>query len=400
MTLICLFAQGLFAMFEMASVSFNKVRLQYFVSQNHRRAKWLSYLINRPALLFGVTLIGVNTSLQLGSECSRRFYDALGLSPDLAPLSQVFLVIILAELAPMFAGRRYPEHVAILGAPLLYLASIILRPIIWIFDLICTGINRLTKGSVKEGSFLTREELQLLFEQREGHLFSPEINTIAANILSLKSKTAKDLMIPMKKVQMLPSFCTVGEMRSFLQSNYVPYLPIYTRSPQHVLGIIYPRDILRLSENKRVKDHARVAWFITEKNSILQILKQFRGNNQSIAVVLDDVGLAVGILTLDEIIDEIFGRSDTWESFGEMVPRMHHVIVDRTFSSDMKIAEFNQKFRVHLQANGAETLEELMAQMLGHSPETGETIRLDQFELTVEEAPLIGPKVISIRTMY
>jgi len=104
-------------MVEMACVSFNKVRLHYYVNQGNRRAIWLNYLLQHPFRLFGTTLIGVNVAMVVGSECSREFHSALGLSPDLAPLSQVIIVVIFAELAPMFAARHYAEHVAMLGAP-------------------------------------------------------------------------------------------------------------------------------------------------------------------------------------------------------------------------------------------------------------------------------------------
>ena len=79
---------------------------------------------------------------------------------------------------------------------------------------------------------------------------------------------------------------------------------------------------------------------------------------------------------------------------------MHHVIVDRTFPGDLQITDFNRKFHVHLEPGTAETLEELMENTLGHTPEKGESIHVDQFELSVEDAPLIGPKKISVRTVY
>ena len=401
LTLLFLFIQGAFAMLEMACVSFNKVRLQYFVGQNKKRAKWLHYLLKRPTLLFGVTLIGVNASLQIGSECSRRFYDAIGISPDWAPLSQILLVLVFAELAPMFAGRRYAEHAAMLGVPVLYVFSFILRPLIWLFDLICHGINLLLRCPIREGLYLSREDLQHLFEQREEEQ-SParEINTVVSNIFSLKGKVAREIMSELNQVQMIPSFCSVGEMRTLLNYSYTPFLPIYERDPRQVQGIVYPRDLLRIEEERKVREYARPAWFITENSSILQILKQFRRNNQSIAVVLNDAGLAVGFLTLDEIIDSIFGRSDDWESFEDMAPRMHHVIVDRTFPGDMHIKDFNRKFRVHLEPGDAKTLEELIEKTLGHPPEQGESVHIDQFELTVEDAPLLGPKKIAVRTVY
>ncbi len=167
LTIIFLFSEGIFTMLEMACVSFNKVKLQYYVQHNNRRAIWLSRLLEKPTLLFGATLIGVNASLQIGSECSRRFYDAIGLSPDWAPITQIFLVIVVAELAPLFAGRRYAEHAAMLGAPLLYLFSFLLRPLIFFFDLLCQGVNALLGSPRSEGVYLSREDLLHLLEQRE-----------------------------------------------------------------------------------------------------------------------------------------------------------------------------------------------------------------------------------------
>lgn len=401
---ICLAIQGFFAMVEMACVSFNKVRLQYYVSKQNKRAIWLSYLLHHPALLFGTTLIGVNTALIVGSECARRFYDSLGLSPDLAPLTQILLVLIFAEIAPMFAGRRYAEHVALKGIPILFFFSIILRPIIWMLDVFCRWISRMIGKPVAPGAYLSREELQNVIEERDEAITTEsskkEFSTVVANIFTLKNKTAKDLMLPLTHVPLVPSFCTVKEMREVVRTKHCPYLPIFHRTPQNIVAIAYPRDLLRLSENKKIKDHARHAWFITENSSILQIMKQFRRNNQSLAVVLNEKGLATGVLTLDEIIDEIFGRSDEWMSYEEMIPRAYHVVVDRTFHSDMRLDEFNKQFNVHLSYQDAETLEELMTRALGHQPTKGESVRIDQFELTVDEASLLGPTMIAVRTVF
>ena len=391
-------------MLEMACVSFNKVRLQYYVSKQNKRAIWLSYLLHHPALLFGTTLIGVNTALIVGSECARRFYDALGLSPDWAPLSQIILVVIFAEIAPMTAARRYAEHVAMLGIPVIYVCSILLRPLIWFLDILCRGVNRLLGRPVVSGVYLSREELQNVIEEREEAIVSepPEgqFNTIVANIFTLKNKTAKDLMQPLTYVPLVPSFCTVAEMRVVIEEKKTSYLPVYHRNPQNIVAIAYARDLLRLTDNKRIKEFSRPPWFITENSSILQILKQFRRNNQSLAVVLNSKGLAVGILTLDEIVDEIFGRSDAWMAYEEMLPRAYHVVVDRTFPADMRLDAFNRQFHVHLSYQDAETLEELMQKALGHAPAKGESVRIDQFELTVEEASLLGAKVILVQTVF
>lgn len=393
---ICLIVQGFFAMVEMACVSFNKVRLQYYVSKGNKRAIWLNELLHNPARLFGTALICINAALQIGSEASRRLYESLQLNPDLAPLTQVVIVLIFAEIAPLFAGRRYAEHAAMIGVPILYAMSYLLRPLIWLFDGFCRIVHRLIGSSEKAGLYLSREELQKIFEEKD----EEDFNTISAQIFALRNMTAKDLMQPLTKTPMVPSICTIAEMRSLLNSHYTPFVPIYNKSPETIIAIAYPRDLLRLPETKRIREHARAPWFITEKDSILTILRQFRRNNESVAIVLNEKGLARGILTLDEIIDEIFGLADSWMSFEEMVPRSHHVVLDRTFPGDQKISEFNQTYKVALDAHGTETLVELMTHLLGHLPTVGESVRIDQFELTVEESTLLGPKTIAVRTIY
>ncbi len=394
--LICLVVQGFFAMIEMACVSINKVRLQYYVSKGNKRAIWLNDLLHHPGRLFGTALICINAALQIGSEASRRLYESFHLNPDFSPITQVVIVLIFAEIAPLFAGRRYAEHAAMLGVPVLYVFSFILRPVIWLFDGFCRIVHRLIGSSEKAGLYLSREELQKIFEQKD----EEEFNTISTQIFALRHTTAKDLMQPIRKIPMIPSNSTVLEMRAILATNYSPFVPIYNKSPEAIIAIAYPRDLLRIPETKKVREHARAPWFITEKDSILTILRQFRRNNESVAIVLGEKGLATGILTLDEIIDEIFGLTDSWMSFEEMVPRSHHVVLDRSFPGDQKITEFNQTYKVHLDPHGTETFEELMAQHLGHVPTVGESLRIDQFELTVEESTLLGPKTIAIRTIY
>lgn len=404
MIFFCLVGQAFFAMVEMAAVSFSKVRLQYYVSKGNRRAHWISSLLHHPATLFGTTLIGVNTSLIVGSECARRFYESLGLSPDWAPLSQVVLVLIFAEIAPLFAGRRYPEHVALLGAPVLYFFSLLLRPLTAALDLLCMLVSRLIGRPVAAGVYLSREELQKTLEEKEETLTNEpvkrKLNTVVARIFALKNKTVKDLMQPLTQVPIIPSFCTVGEARRVVLNKHVAFLPIYHRESQHIVAVAYPRDLLRLSENKRVREYAKAPWFITENSSIVHILKQFRRNNQSVSIVLNDKGSATGILTLDEIVDEIFGRSDQWMSYEEMVPRAHRVVVDRSFPAEMRLSDFNQQFGVHLAYGSAKTLEEVMTEALGHRPAKGESVRIDQFELEVEESSLLGVKMIQVRTLF
>ena len=265
---ISLVIQGFYSMLEMACVSFNRVRLQYFVSQKSKRAQWLSNLLNRPTYLFGATLIGVNTALQFGSECARRFYLSLGLSPDWAPLSQVFIVLIFAELVPMFAARRFAESIAMLGIPIIYVTSIILRPFIWILDGLCYCSNKLFKAHGAQGLYLTREELQKAIEVREDHqvnVDSKEFDPILVNIFTLKNKTALDLMDPIDSCKLISSGAKKEDLSRLLGLEAYPFVIVYHKEKHHIVAIGYTRDFLKLSKETRIRPYCRSPWFITEK---------------------------------------------------------------------------------------------------------------------------------------
>lgn len=395
-----LIVEGLYSMLEMACVSFNRVRLQFYVSQGYRRAKWLSKLLNNPAYLFGSTLIGVNTALQFGSECARRFYASLDLSPDWAPISQIFIVLIFAELSPLFAARRYAENVVMLGIPIIYLTSYIFRPIILLLDLICRTINFFCGVKSNSGLYLTREELQKAIEERDDTP-KEKLDPVLMNIFALKNKTAKDLMDSLRNMKTIHSEETVGGLRALLSLEAFPFIPVFHKDPKNIIAIAFPRDLLRLPDDTPLRPYCRSPWFITEKNLILEILKEFRRNNQSLAVVLNDQGSIVGILTLDAIVDEIFGEHDDWISFGEYAPDKHKkILVDRSFPGDTLIANINNWLKIELPMEDKEdTLEDLMEQSLNHPPDLGDSIRVGFFELSVEESSLIAGCTILIRSI-
>lgn len=392
-TLLAVAVQALFALFEMGCVSLGKVRLQYYVSMGQRRALWLNFLLKRPSRLFGTTLIGINTALQIGSECSRRFYESIHLDPDWAPLSQVVIVVVLGELAPLFAARRHPEQVAMFCAPLMICIARLFTPFTWAFGIISNGIHYLMGKAKEVPLFLSREEIKMAFEEKgEGE---DEFSNVVGHIFQLKTRTAKELMTPLSQVQMVSSFHTLAEVRHHLSVHYEPFVPIYHRTSSNIVAMAHLSDLLRCAEHKRVIESARSPWFVTTSSSILDILDQFRRNNQIVAVILDSFGQAVGLLTLDQILSQIFGKEEDSEGATEP-PSLH---IERTLLGEMKIEEFNQQFQAKLKCSEEETLSDLICKELDHPPAKGETVRIEPFVFTILEPSLRGVKLLSVQSV-
>lgn len=399
LTLVCILIQSFYSMLEMASLSFNKIRLHYYVSKRMKRAIWLNQLLQNPTRLFGTTLIGVNIALQIGSECSRRFYAALNINPDIAPLSQVFLVLIFAEITPLFAARKYSENVVMLGIPIIYFSSKIFAPITWAIDFMIKGLNLIMRKNSTKQTHLSRDEIKKAIEEIEPSqaiTSSTSEETLIDNIFSFEQKSVKDLMIPLHQVQMIPSFYTVKQLKQSLSKSYHPHLPVYQNHRNNIIGIAVNRDFISFDDNARISDCIRPPWFVTVDAKSHHILKQFRHNNQKLAIVLDLLGQPVGIITLEDIVKELFPLPS--EEISAKLTTSQPLI-DKTFPADMLVKTFNQNYHANLKHKEDETLGDLFAHALGKPPEIGDTVIIDRFEITCENLTLGIPKSLSIKSL-
>lgn len=392
-----------YSMMEMACVSFNKIRLQYYVSKGYKRAVWLNDLLQNPSRLFGTTLIGVNIALVIGSECSREFYSAIGLSPDLAPTTQVILVVIFGELAPMFAARHYPEHVALLGMPILYASSRVMAPVLLVVGWISKLANLAIGGSEKEANiYLTQEELQKILEEHTDETPSgnenAEFSAISANIFNLRGKTIKQVMEPLSMSRALPANATISQMEQLLAKHDIDFVPLYHKELSNIVGIVYPRDALKGEESSHLRDYARSPWFVTEKMSIMQILKQFRTNSESVAVIINTHGKAIGVATLSDLLDEIFGEVAYAVDRNAPSHLKNLMLIEKSFPGTMTVGEFNAQYKILLDQDPSLTLSELITNKLSHHPEKGESIYIAPFDLVVKDTTLMEVKTVSIST--
>lgn len=392
LTLLCILIEAFFAMGEMAVISFSRLRLQYYLSRNNFAARMVYKLIKNPTRLFGTALLGVNIALQVGSECSRQFYAAADLNPDLAPITQFFLVVIIAELAPLFAARRYAEQIALAEAPIIYVTSTLLYPVICVFSLVVKGVNHFFKAEeIHHAALLSREELQKALEEQDEPIEeNSEFNVIVKNIFELKAKKAADAMVPLSQLRMLASDATVLTVRNLMFKDPHSTIPLYHRYRHNIIAIATPKSLLKSASQRRAKEYCKSPWYIAASSPLIDILNQFRSNNQSAAVVLGENGQAVGLLTLNDLLKKIFDE--------KVGPDEEERFFERSVSADLTLEAFNKEFGVALIDPRAKTLEELLIKTLGHHPEPGESLKIGSLEIIVQESTLLGIKTVRVRT--
>ncbi|CAG9046611.1 hemolysin family protein [Chlamydia abortus] len=389
---LCIVLQGFYSMMEMACVSFNRVRLQYYLTKDHKKARYINFLIRRPYRLFGTVMLGVNIALQVGSESSRNCYKALGFSPDYAPFTQIFLVVIFAELLPLTISRKVPERLALWGAPILYYSHYVFYPLIQFIGSLTEGLYYLLNiKKEKLNSTLSRDEFQKALET---HHEEQDFNVIATNIFSLSATSADQVCLPLDQVTMLPSTANVKDLRRKIKNTDMEFIPVYHKVRKNVIGIALPKDFVNKRPDDALIHNLHSPWFITAKSKLIRILKEFRDNRSSVAVVLNSSGEPMGILSLSAIFNILFNTTN----IAQLKPKTVSVI-ERTFPGNTPLEDLQKELGIELTRYGVETLAQLVLQLLDTPAEIGTSVITDNLLLEVKEVSLYGIKSVSIKNL-
>lgn len=398
LVIVSLILQGFFAMTEMAFVTFNRVRLAYFVEKGERGADSLRKLLNRPTALFGTTLIGVNFFLQFGSECGRRLYLSMGWNPDYAYVQQLILVLLFAELIPMLAARDHSEHLAMMVIKPVHILSKILAPFIFLIDGLSKILSYIIKSPLKVNTTLSRDELKNLLKDSEG---SPaqsdkeDLEPLIENIFLLSGKMPKDIMIPIKDMHCISYHSVVGDVRAHFHEWKTKFVPLYHEKKENIFGIAYAQDLLNMTDDQPIKDIARSPWFVTSTNTIFQVINQFRKNNQRIAIVLDTNGNVIGVLSLSSIVDEIFTGILVK---GDVLEERSKVYINKTFPVDTKVSFLIKDLHLALNDYKNATLEDVMKKKLGFSPRDEDRAYIEEYEFIYEGATFPKDRRIRVKS--
>lgn len=395
LTIICLVVQAFFAMMEMAIVSLNRVRLQYYLVEGDKRALWISRMLQDPTRLFATTLIGVNTALQIGSECSRQFYISMDLDPDLAPLTQIVIVLIFAELAPLFAARRHSESVSMIGIAPLYLLSILMAPFTFLLGRGIQLLDQLFGKEKRHAPFISKEELQKAIESLDEKHVSVEeedFNHLVHSIFSLKAKTPRDFMTPLDQVLMIPTGTKIRDLKRLLRDQNIEHLPVYYHQRHTIVGIVSTRNLLKSNDDSKCDAYMTDGWFVLESESVFKVIDQFKKNGQPLAIIVNSAGMSLGVVHLDQILQSMF-----LEEKG--IQNIAHVMIDRSFDVHADINKLNQQFDLDLPLDYGDTLLELLEGVLGKSAANKDSVRMKNVEITMYQGEFMGETKVHIRTI-
>ncbi|MBT0721519.1 DUF21 domain-containing protein [Tatumella sp. TA1] len=381
-----------FAGSETGMMTLNRYKLRHHAKQGNRAAKRVEKLLKRPDLLISLVLIGNNLVNILASSLATivgmRLYGNAGVAIATGVLT--FVVLIFAEVLPKTIAALYPEKVAYPSSLLLGPIQTVMLPIVWLLNTITRFLMRLVgiKTETSMSSALSKEELRtIVYESR--NLMSRRNQDMLLSVLDLEKVTVDDIMIPRNEIvgiNVNDDWKTLSR-----QLTHSPHgrLVLYRDTLEDCVGMLRVREAWRTMNDKRefTKENllraADEIYFIPEGTALNQQLVKFQRNKKKTGLVIDEYGDIKGLVTIEDILEEIVGDFTT-----SMSPSLAEEVMPQNDGSVLidgsaNVREINKAFSWELPEDGARTINGMLLEFLEEIPETNTKVKLGDFAIDI-----------------
>jgi CBS domain containing-hemolysin-like protein len=394
-----------FASAEVALVSVRRSRLKELASQGRAPARAALELLANPERLLSVTQVGVTlASLGLGWAGEQTLYQVFlsmlgrwitpgtsiyvhGVSFALGFLAISFFHVVVGEVVPKNLAIEKADGLALLVAPPLLLFYRIFEPFVFVVERSARGLSRLLGVSGHAGGGHSTEELKFIVEsaRREGHLEGFEEVAIQ-KLLELRNVSAREIMTPRVDIVSVSVDASLDEILRLLLEHQYSRLPVYEGQPEHVIGTIHYKDLMRAwQERKTASDHRlpapsfrlrrylREPVVVPETKPLNQLVDEFRASHALMALVVDEFGTFTGLVTLEDVLEQVFGPIGDEHDERRRAPSTGDPVIEVDGSTTIR--ELASEYGVELPGDaGFETLAGFLLFRLGYIPARGEAV--------------------------
>ena len=370
-------------------MAINRYRLKHLANSGHRGARLAQQLLTRPDRLIGLILLGNNMvnilAASIATVIAMRIFGDNGIW--ISTLVMTVVVLIFAEVAPKTVAALHPERIAFPASYVLVVLLKLLNPIVWLVNSLANFLLKPfgVKTDVEALERLNREELRTLVS--EGGQISNDHQRMLVNILDLEHASVEDVMVPRGDIVGIDLDDDWADILNDMTQTVFTRLPVYRESIDNVVGLLHIRSIIsKLSQGslsfKDLEQSVRRSYFVPEGTSLTRQLLEFQSKEQRMALVVDEYGDIQGLVTLDDILEEIVGeytaegrgRSRTMRRLGD-----GNYLVDGTTS----VRTVNRRLGWNLPFDDAHTLGGLLIEEMEVIPEGKCSIMIDGHIMTV-----------------
>jgi len=400
-----LLLSAFFSSSETALMTLNRYRLRHQARAGNRSAKLIETLLSRPDRLIGLILLGNNLVNIFAASLTTIIAIRIGGDSAIAAGALILTVVILifAEVTPKTLAALQPERVAKPAAYVYYPLLKLTYPVVWLLNAISNGILLLLGVSPKKlsGDALSQEELRTVVMEASS-LIPRRHKRMLLSILDLENVAVDDVMVPRNEIVGLDLDNSIDEILSQLQSSPHTRLPLYRENLDNILGIVHIRKLARLLTSGRLDrdslcDLAREPYFVPEGTPLHVQLVNFQASKRRYALVVDEYGDIQGLVTLEDILEEIVGEFTampiTLYQEADRQPDGSYVV-----SGTANIRDLNRSLNWDLPTDGAKTVNGLILEELETIPSPGTTLDLDGFSIEIMQTADKAVKTVRIRS--
>jgi CBS domain containing-hemolysin-like protein len=395
---LLLLLKGFFSGSEIALVNSDKLKMHHKANTGNRGAKLVLKLFQTPDVLLGTTLVGTNISTviltTLGTMLMIRSFGQLG---DLyAVLLFTPLFLILGEIVPKSVYQQKSNEIAPVVVYPLRLFSVLFYPLVFVFSRIARVCARLVGGGKTEQNvFITREQMRMVVDMAErGANVDVFDRARIKRVIRFAETSVGEAMIPVAEMTAINRNRETPHALTLVRRRGYNRLPVYSRNISNIVGIITLTtwDLMDADlPDRQLEELIKPAHYVSPYQTIDQLLPVLRAREDHMAIVVDEFGSAVGMITMEDILEEVVGEIDVGYDFEEYLPRRKRIfemLDEDTYLMDARlpISEVNEVLGTSLPAGESHTIAGLLMARLRHIPQQGESIIEAGFRFTVEEA--------------
>jgi putative hemolysin len=394
-----LIMKGFFSGSEIAMVNCDKIKMRHQAKLGNSGAKMVLDLFKTPDVILGTTLVGTNiATVVISTLAALMFIKIAGPNGDL--LSVVVFTPFLLILGEVVPKSVYQQKADVIAPYIIYglrFFSLLFYPVIFIFSRVARLFTRMAGGSTdQQTSFITREEIRMLLDISEDSAASMQFNkNRIRRVIRFADTTVGEAMIPLAEVVGIEEDAIMEEAVEIIFKNGFNRLPVFQGNLTNVVGVLTldTWDLLEetLTSKPSLSEYIEKPLYISPKQTIDRVLPLIQARPDHMAIIVDEFGSAVGILTMEDIFEEVVGEIDVGYDFEEYKQRRRYVINkedDGSYLVDGRtpISELNDAIHIHLPVGGVYTVAGLMVDRLHMIPSVGESFVEEEHCFTVHEA--------------
>lgn len=392
--IVLLLLSGIFSSAETALTTVNLNKLRALLDEGGRKAKKAALVLRLredPARLLTAVLIG-NNIVNLSASALTTIFVTKVFGDRLIGVATgilTFLVLLFGEIVPKNLATLYNLQLSLFYAVPIRVLSIVLTPVIWILNTISRGIFFLFRIDPDKKDQMTESELRAIVDvSHEEGVIEKEEQKMITNVVDFGDAVAKDVMIPRTDMVCAEIDADYNDLLKLLEEETFSRLPVYRESRDHIVGILHVKDLILYAEkygrnSVKVEKIMRKPVFVYEYQRTAQIFKDMKTSSATMCIVLDEYGITAGLITMEDLIEEIVGdiRDEYDEGEAEWIKKVSEDVYD--VDASVKLDDLSDALGIELDSEHYDSVGGLVIELLDRLPDEGDTVENELVHLKV-----------------